>query len=1109
MNSLGLLSQFRKPKNKKNELKYKINIEQRDSLLTFTGELAKEYYYVNELWMFSRSTERKIMLAKIEPSKFFSFQLHLQDLIRLIESNNTEIFDFYLKVSTEKRNIESNKLSTMKETAEFVSDGNGNTFVKYFIRFGQFQNTKVSGLQRFVLDGNYGYVYITTKGNLSFSYNGQSDIQTKSQIEKVKSRKNILSIEGKIFTYSSVIESGTIILKGRNTNSNFEFPIDYTHLIEETNNKYGLNHYDYKSDILFNSIHDKNILEEDIYDLFLKLKYFGDDEIKLIRVGRPTFTAKLFTKDLSTDWKNKTAIITPYYTFKQRNLSLEVFIFNKETYQYLNTLLKWAWLVRPFNRRKNIWIVGERPYKAQDTGYHFFKYMREKHPDKNVYYVMDIHSPEYKNVKPYGNVLDFKSKEHIWNTLMASKIISSHHADYLFPARTKRIKKAVKATKVFLQHGVMGTKNMVANYGKKAFGFDTDLFLVSSDFERKMIINDFGYNPNEVFVTGLSRFDELLNQNIPVKRQLLIIPTWRDWIVGNEDFTETEYFQRYQEIVFSERLHKMAKECKFEIVFCLHPNMQKYTPYFKNAPVKVISQGEVDVQSLLKESAMMLTDYSSVAFDFSFLHKPIIYYQFDRDRFIGKLGSHLDLDNDLPGDIVYENEAVLDCIEYYANNDFTAKEENIIRSNKFLKFRDRKANERIYEVIHQHHAKSTIIEKMKESELPKEIYKRLRKSRYYFPLMKLFYNTVRRIIPVDKRLILFESSIGKQYSDSPKYLYEEILRRNLPYKKVWVCNTNTRFRDPNTIKIQRHSPHYYYYLARAKYWVNNQNFPTYLKKGKRTTYLQTWHGTPLKKMLYNIENIQGRDEGYLERVSNATKSWDYLISPSPYATKAFKSAFRYKGEILEVGYPRNDLFYQENVEELSTTIKNRINIPKNKKVILYAPTFRDNQKDKKNFVFSLNLDFKKLYEELGDEYILLLRLHVLIKNQIHIPEEYNEFIYNVSNYSDIQELYLISDILMTDYSSVMFDFANTGRPILFYTYDLEDYRDNLRGFYMNLEEEAPGPLLKDTDDIINTVSNIDDISLKYINKYTAFKEKYCALEDGHASERVVQQIFER
>ncbi len=204
---------------------------------------------------------------------------------------------------------------------------------------------------------------------------------------------------------------------------------------------------------------------------------------------------------------------------------------------------------------------------------------------------------------------------------------------------------------------------MVPNYGKNQGGFETDLFVVSSEREREYIVGDFGYEPGEVVVTGLSRFDSLLEPDTAVRRQLLILPTWRDWLTDAELYLESDYHARWTELLHHERLHALARAQDLEIVFCLHPNMQRFTSLFSDVPVRVISQGEVDVQQLMKESAVLVTDYSSVGFDFSFLHRPILYYQFDQEHFLGRWGSHLDLDVELPGPIVFTVEDLIDRIE--------------------------------------------------------------------------------------------------------------------------------------------------------------------------------------------------------------------------------------------------------------------------------------------------------------------------------------------------------------------------------------------------------------------------------------------------------------
>lgn len=1089
------------------KLKQQLILKQSGNQLLIEGLFQEESYLAKELWFVSRFDEETFKMAETDPSSRFQFKV---DLTKVREFHEAEeaIYDLFVLVYTPKEALSEKRFAQIESKAKLISRKDGGYDVEYPIRLGRFERTECYGLEPFEIEGIPCIVFRTQKGNISFSMNYELKPDPKIQIDHLKSKGNHMKIDGKLFTRNSRVESVKMVMSGRDTNLKATVPVSLEFLQEDTIKKYGLHRYTYQVDIDLDKAFNREQLKEDIYDLFLELDLHDCNQTTLLKVRKPRFKARYFTKDAHADTGEKIYAITPYFTFRLLNLSLQAVEFERDAFVYLRKMMRWAWIVRPFYRRRDIWIVGERPYKAQDTGYQFFKYMREKYPERNVYYVIEKDSPELKNVKPYGNILYFKSKQHIWHTLMATRVIGSHHPDYLYPLRTKEFKRAVKATKVFLQHGVMGTKNMVANYGRNARSFDTDLFLVSSDFEKEMIVNDFRYDPHEVKVTGLSRFDSLLANDVKTKRQLLIIPTWREWLVTDEAFLESEYFERYRELIHHPRLHALATEYQFDIVFCLHPNMQKFTSYFSNAPVRVISQGEVDVQHLLKESAMMITDYSSVGFDFSFLHKPILYYQFDRKRFIGKRGSHLDLDNDLPGDVVYDVDEILHLIEDYTKTDFQMKNEYRNRAAKFLKYHDTQSCERIFQAIVRFKSQRPWYEPIVRDELFRAVFRRYRKSDLYFPSMRLLYNVARRILPIDEKLMVFESGVGQQYADSPRYIYEEVVRRNLDYKKVWIYNKNIRFSDPNTIRVNRLSPKYYYYLVKARYWINNQNFPHYIKKRAGTTYIQTWHGTPLKKMLFDIDHVHGRDEGYVERVSHAVQNWDYLISPSPYATKAFRSAFRYKGEVLETGYPRNDLFYLPNREEIAKQVHDRLNLPAGKKVILYAPTFRDNQTNEKNkFVFDVDLDFEKMKETLGDEYVLLLRMHVVVKNKIKIPEEYRDFVFNVSSYPDIQELYLVSDILITDYSSVMFDFANLRRPILFYTYDLELYRDQLRGFYMDFEEEAPGPFLRTTEEVIHAILHVEEMQHRYKKRYDNFYDKYCGLEDGKASERIVDKFF--
>lgn len=1094
-------------KNKSKGFKHFLKVYQENEKIILSGVLNNPVYKVKQLNFKSRFSDQVYSVKSEILSNEFEFKIDLYEHPELYQEEHN-IFDLYLLINVVEESLSNEKIEQLKKKAEERIDSKGIRYFEYQIRLGRFQQTDISRTDIVKINDKSCTLYKTTKGNLSFAVNHKLKPNTKTQINYMKMYKGRLKLDGKVFTKNSIIDKSSIVFKSRDSGREIVFPVRFEHLTEETKKKYGLNRYRYTIEVDLNRVFSADI-DQDIYDVFFEFDYHDCEQSVRVRVGHPRFRARVNIKSTFVHQNGKKLALSPYYTIKYRNLSVQVDLFDSEVYQYLTKMMKWSWVIRPFYRHKDIWVVGERPYKAQDTGFHFFKYMRENHPDKNVFYVIEEDSPELRNVKELGNILFYKSKRHIFHVLMASRIIGSHHPDYLYPLRTNEFKRKVKGLKVFIQHGVIGTKNIVHFYGKTSPSFQTDLFLVSSDLEKSIIVNDLGYNPEQVQVTGLSRFDSLFKKDITPKRQLLIIPTWREWLVNEEKFLESEYFKRYKSLINNTGLHALAEKYKFEIVFCLHPNMQQFSHFFKDSPVKIITQGEIDVQILLKESAIMITDYSSVAFDFSFLHKPILYYQFDRERFIGKKGSHINLDEDLPGDIVYSEIEILEGVKNYAENNFLMKEENIKKAQRFIKYKDLNSSERIFKAV-RNARKESILDRGTKKEIVKVLFKRFRKSKYYFPTMKVFYSIAKKILPVDEKLIIFESGIGKQYSDSPKMIYEEILERELDYKKVWICNKNIKFRDSNTIRVKRLSPKYYYYLAKAKYWINNQNFPTYIKKRPETIYLQTWHGTPLKKMLYDIEKVHGRSDDYVERVGNAVKNWDYLISPSEYATKAFRSAFRYSGEIWELGYPRNDIFYwkEDKKEKIINKVKSQLRLPNDKKIILYAPTFRDDQTSNNNkFLFDINMDLHKMKEELGDDYILLLRMHVVISNKIQVDESLKDFVKNVSNYSDIQELLLISDVLITDYSSVMFDFANTGRPIIFYTYDLENYRDNLRGFYMDFENEVPGPFAFNTSDIIQNILNIDKVTKRYCQKYKEFQAKFCSLEDGNASKRVVDRLF--
>ena len=347
-------------------------------------------------------------------------------------------------------------------------------------------------------------------------------------------------------------------------------------------------------------------------------------------------------------------------------------------------------------------------------------------------------------------------------------------------------------------------------------------------------------------------------------------------------------------------------------------------------------------------------------------------------------------------------------------------------------------------------------------------------------------------IKVDEKTVVFGCFDGKSYCDSPKAIYKEMLKdeKYTEYSFIWI------------------------FLAKAKYWFFNYKIKDYIYPRKNQEFVQCWHGTPLKRLgcdLQHFENAMNNLKEMKKRYKQEAKKFSYFLSPSKFASDRFISIWNMKevGKencVLELGYPRNDFLYNYTDTDIKE-IKETLGIANiNKKIILYAPTYRDNQHASGvGYTYKTEVDFDKLQKELGQDYIILFRAHWLVANSFNF-KKYEGFIYNVSDYDDINDLYVIADLLITDYSSVFFDYANLRRPILFYMYDLEAYRDDIRGFYLDLKE-LPGPILKTEEEIIDNVKKHISGTEFYNETYKKFNQRFNYLDDGNAAKRVLQEII--
>lgn len=366
-------------------------------------------------------------------------------------------------------------------------------------------------------------------------------------------------------------------------------------------------------------------------------------------------------------------------------------------------------------------------------------------------------------------------------------------------------------------------------------------------------------------------------------------------------------------------------------------------------------------------------------------------------------------------------------------------------------------------------------------------------------------------MPLRRDWVFIESFFGKSYSDSPKYLYEYLQKtRGDKYRYIWVLNKKSKdlAKSGKHTRVKMNSLRYVYYASRCGYRIFNVRQPAWNTKRRGVVFLETWHGTPLKKLAFDMDDITSASQNHKTLFYKHSREWNYLISANRFSTDVFERAFVYdRDKILEYGYPRNDILYAENRDEIAAEVKEELGIPEGKRVILYAPTWRDNQfYDRGKYKFTLALDLGRLQKEFGEDSVILLRTHYYIADILNLTE-YEGFVYNGSQYEDISRLYLISDICITDYSSVFFDYANLRRPILFYAYDFDEYADEIRGMYMDMEKELPGPILRTNDAVVEALHNMDAISETYKERYEEFYNRFCNVDDGHASERVIEKVF--
>ena len=317
---------------------------------------------------------------------------------------------------------------------------------------------------------------------------------------------------------------------------------------------------------------------------------------------------------------------------------------------------------------RNLWLIAERGTDARDNGYHFFKFVRENHPEINCAYVITKDSPDYEKIRSLGRTIEQGSFRHYLAFACAKAKISTHimgyaPGSYYFTVLDRKFR-LVRGKKVFLQHGIIKDNIKEIHYPEVRL----DLFICSTIPEYEDLIKDYHFPDGVIRRIGLCRYDALLSEH-QVKRQILVMPTWRYYAraLDDESFKMCEYYRSFQSLISDERLHRLLEENDYELVLYLHYELQKYTKLFSgnNGRVHVRGMKDADVQRLLMESALLVTDYSSVFFDFAYMKKPLAYWQFDRELFFTEQygRGYFRFDEDGFGPLCLQKEQVIDFIE--------------------------------------------------------------------------------------------------------------------------------------------------------------------------------------------------------------------------------------------------------------------------------------------------------------------------------------------------------------------------------------------------------------------------------------------------------------
>jgi CDP-glycerol glycerophosphotransferase (TagB/SpsB family) len=359
--------------------------------------------------------------------------------------------------------------------------------------------------------------------------------------------------------------------------------------------------------------------------------------------------------------------------------------------------------------------------------------------------------------------------------------------------------------------------------------------------------------------------------------------------------------------------------------------------------------------------------------------------------------------------------------------------------------------------------------------------------------------------PLDDRLVYFQSFTGQWANDHPLAIQQELARRRPDLRMAWAVADSAATAPAGAERVLVRSRAWYDVLARARHIVTNIELERWFHRRSGQQVLQTFHGYPSKTMGLGLWHARGLLPSHVEQqLDHTSRTWNALLTPHPDMDRHYREQYAYDGRILSLGYPRDDVLVGPDAKQIRTDTRHRLGVAPGQRAVLYAPTWRDDLATNFRAADAAHhLDVEQAAAALGDDYVLLLRGH-----RFHAPgSAHAARVLDVTSYPDVNDLILAADAAVLDYSSLRFDFALTGRPMVFLVPDLDDYESRTRGFLWDFGETAPGPWVRDTTEVVTQLRDLDALARRLAAPLAEFNARYNSLNDGHAAERVVAEFF--